>query len=372
MTKRINRILFFSKSKRITRTPRFFIKAFEKQGIEVKTINYRKLERRWGRYLTEKYILSTYYRFQPQLVFINTIDIPFKILAFIYGKTKVAIFLPDLISTSDDNSLPEVNTPYHEEMIERGKLSDYFFITNQGQIPFLKERGIKNPIFLIDGCDSEEHRIIPSKNRKWESDVAFIGRPADPFRIKLLQEVDKNFNLKVWGGDWDKYGLTSHKKEIYPKHYAQISSSAKIMLGVDLTDRVEKYFSNRTWITLGCGGFLLTRFVPGLGNFFVNKEHLVWYSSIDECLKLISEYLNNETERQRIRENGYRFVHENHTFDHAVKLILECVCQETILTDRTVKNEVILKRPLLNKTFIDMSLVGYHPEFLQSGRLQGK
>jgi len=326
MSEKINRILFFSKSKRRTRTPRFFIKAFEKQGIKVKAINYRKLEHRWGRYLTEKYILSTFCRFQPQLVFINTIDIPFKILAFIYEKTKVATFVPDLITTSDNNSLPELNTPYHEEMIERGKLSDYFFITNQGQIPFLKERGIKNPIFLIDGCDSEGHRVIPSKNRMWKSEVAFIGRPSHPFRIKLLQEVAKNFHLKVWGGDWDKYGLRCDKKEIYLKNYAQICSSAKIVLGVDLTDRVEGYFSNRTWITLGCGGFLLTRFVPGLGSFFVNKEHLVWYYSIDECLKLISEYLNNETERQRIRKNGYQFVHENHTFDHAVKSILEYVC----------------------------------------------
>ena len=341
--KKINRILFFSKSKKRTRTPRFFIKAFEKQGIKVKAINYRKLERRWGKYLTEKYILSTFYRFQPQLVFINTIDIPFKILAFISGKTKIAIFLPDLITNSDSNLPPDVTNPYHEEMIERGKLSDYFFITNQGQIPFLKEKGIKNPIFLIDGCDSEEHRVIPSTNRKWESEVAFIGRPSHPFRIKLLQEVDRNFNLKVWGGNWDNYGLKCYKKEIYPNHYAKICSSAKIILGVDLTDRVEGYFSNRTWITLGCGGFLLTRYVPGLENIFVNKEHLVWYHSIDECLNLISYYLKNETERQRIQENGYQFVHKNYTFDHAVKSILEYVCQRTILTGRKVKNELIIK-----------------------------
>lgn len=110
----------------------------------------------------------------------------------------------------------------------------------------MKERGIKNPIFLIDGCDSEEHRIIPSKNPKWESDVAFIGRPSHPFRFKLLQEVAKNFSLKVWGGNWEKYGLRSVKKEIHPKHYAQICSGAKILLGVDLTDQVEGYFSNRT------------------------------------------------------------------------------------------------------------------------------
>lgn len=136
MSEKINRLLFFSKSKKRTRTPRFFIKAFKNQGIKVKAINYCKLQRRWGRYLTEKYILSTFYRFQPQLVFINPIDIPFKILAFISGKTKVAIYFPDLISTSDNNLFPEVNTPYHEEMIERGKLLDCFLLLTKGRSLF--------------------------------------------------------------------------------------------------------------------------------------------------------------------------------------------------------------------------------------------
>jgi len=200
MPEKIKRMLFFSKTRKRTQTPLFFIKAFRNQGILVKTINYRKLERFLGKHLTEKYILSTFYRFRPQLVFINTIDIPFKILALISGKTKVAIYLPDLITTADDNSLPEVNTPYHEEMIERGKLSDYFFITNQGQIPFLKAQGIKNPVFITQGCDRDVHRIIKSKNKKWESDAAFIGGAEETERINLIKEVAKLFNLKVWGG----------------------------------------------------------------------------------------------------------------------------------------------------------------------------
>jgi spore maturation protein CgeB len=97
------------------------------------------------------------------------------------------------------------------------------------------------------------------------------------------------------------------------------------MLGIDITDEVELYFSNRTWITLGCGGFLLTRYVPGLERIFVNRKHLVWYRSIEECLRLISEYLKKDEERKKISEEGYRFVHENHTYDHVAKRILEAI-----------------------------------------------
>ena len=148
MAEKIERMLFFGKTRQRTQTPSFFIKAFRNQGIKVKAINYRKLERSWGKWLTEKYLFSTFHRFQPHLVFINTRDIPFYFLSYLSGKTKVAIYVPDLITVPGKNPFSNLITPYKDEMIERGKLVDYFFITNEGQVSFLKEQGIKNPIFI--------------------------------------------------------------------------------------------------------------------------------------------------------------------------------------------------------------------------------
>ncbi|HPD61701.1 MAG TPA: glycosyltransferase [Thermodesulfobacteriota bacterium] len=329
MPEKIERMLFFAKTRKRTKTPAFFVKAFRNQGIEVKVINYRKWERRWGKWLTEKYIFSTYYRFKPQLVFINAIDIPFKMLSQISGKTKVAIYLPDLITPSDNSTFSWFSTRYKEEMIERGKLANYFFITNQGQIPFLKERGIKNPIFITQGCDREEHRIIKSKSEKWKSEVAFIGAAKDPDRVNLIKEINKHFNLKVWGGEWERHGLKCHKHNVYPDEFAKICSGSKIILGIDVSDQVEGYFSNRTWITLGCGGFLLTRYVPGLEKIFINKKHLVWYHNIDECPHLIAEYLKKDEERERISREGYHYVHEHHTYEHVVQKILGIIKKES-------------------------------------------
>ena len=50
---------------------------------------------------------------------------------------------------------------------------------------------------------------------------------------------------------------------------------------------VERYFSNRTFLTLAAGGFHLTHYVPGLETMFENHRHLVWYRSDEECLELI-------------------------------------------------------------------------------------
>jgi len=292
------------------------VKAFRRLGLEVKAINYRKLERLWGKNLTGRYILSCFHRFQPQFVFINSVDIPFGVLSQLSGKTKIGIYYPDYTD------------PFKEELAERGKLSDYFFISNQGQIPYLKERGVNNPIYMTEGCDNEVHRIIKSARKIWQSEVAFIGRPSDHYRVQLLWEVRKNFRLKVWGGDWEKHGFSCLKKNVYPPDYAKICSGSKIMLGIDVTDQVQGYFSNRTWITLGCGGFLLTRYTPGLEEIFVNEKHLVWYRNMEECLALISDYLNKDHERQSIAEEGYRFVHQHHTLNHLVERMLTHISNE--------------------------------------------
>ncbi|MCX8012478.1 MAG: hypothetical protein N3A64_04945, partial [Desulfobacterota bacterium] len=69
-----------AKSQKRTQTPRFLKKGFEKNGTEVKLICYRKLQHFLGKYLTEKYLIHTYHRFQPQLVFIFGTNIPLKVL----------------------------------------------------------------------------------------------------------------------------------------------------------------------------------------------------------------------------------------------------------------------------------------------------
>ena len=91
------------------------------------------------------------------------------------------------------------------------------------------------------------------------------------------------------------------------------------MLGRDWNTGVGWYFSNRTWFTLGCRGFLLTNYVPGLEDIFENHDQLVWYRSTEECLELIRHYLERPDERRRISESGHAYVLAHRTFDHWVR-----------------------------------------------------
>jgi spore maturation protein CgeB len=94
------------------------------------------------------------------------------------------------------------------------------------------------------------------------------------------------------------------------------------MLGCDQSFELEGYFSNRTWITLGCGGFLLTNYNPGLEKIFTKGEHLEWYHNQEECLELIEYYLKHEDRRKQIAQNGYQFAHTQRTYDTVIDEII--------------------------------------------------
>ena len=167
----------------------------------------------------------------------------------------------------------------------------------------------------MQGCDRDAHRIIATRNKKWAAEVAFVGRPHQENRVTMLQAINQKFDLKTWGARWQEYDLTCLKTRIYPAEYAKICYATKISLGCDQSFELEGYFSNRTWITLGCGGFLLTNYTPGLEDIFTKGKHLEWYHDEAECLELIAYYLKHEQRRKQIAQNGYEFAHTHRTYD---------------------------------------------------------
>jgi glycosyltransferase involved in cell wall biosynthesis len=59
-----------------------------------------------------------------------------------------------------------------------------------------------------------------------------------------------------------------------------------------------------------------------LGDIFIENEEIVFYSSKEEALEKIQFYLNNEQERNRIAENGYKKVIDCFTTKNIVEYIL--------------------------------------------------
>jgi len=307
---KINNVLFVGKSKKKTGNTKFMLNALKRRVKKATFINVPRCKKLyfWTDY--KKIIFKKIININPDLILIYSKDLPIEILKKIKGDYTLAMFYPD------------PDGPKDKKMIQYGRLVDTLFITNKTQLDQFKTAGVKNPVFCMQGCDRDEHRMIPVKSSKWGSDVAFIGRPLKGGRIDLLQLINQHHLLKVWGGKWKSYNLTSLKNHIYPKEYAWICYAARIILGCDQNNKMDSYFSNRTWITMGCGGFLLTNYVPGLETFFKKGVHLEWYKTEKECLDLIGYYLKHGEKRKKIAQNGYEFVHSTRTYDVVMNEII--------------------------------------------------
>ncbi len=306
------RIIVFGKSKRRTRKVAHIVRAFRDLGNETLWLNPARIKRFLGQG-TDAYILWKIRRFKPEIIFFLSMDIPLPVLTQVAGTgIKTVQFYVDSWRLED-----------MDRVARWGALADFFLVTASGLHDRYRAAGIRNPIFFTDACDRYDHKKRHALLPIWKSDVAFVGaaRKDEP-RVALVERIGQTCSLKIYGKEWHRVGLKPTLKEVGPRGFGLICSGAKIVLGADATSAIEGHWSNRLWLVLGCGGFLLTNYVPGMEKLFENRKHLVWYRDEEECLSLVREYLDKPQERGMIADAGYRYVHEHHTFHHFVDRVL--------------------------------------------------
>lgn len=147
---------------------------------------------------------------------------------------------------------------------------------------------------------------------KWDYDVVFMGSLYTERRRRLDRE------LSSLGVNYKHFGFPGY--ELWGSDFARACYFSKIVIGDNYTNKIPGYWSDRSYLTLGCGGFLITSFVPFLEKTFANKRHLVWYRSMGELKELITYYLERENERKFIALEGYRYVQKFHTYDRRMEV----------------------------------------------------
>ena len=292
-------------------------KGFERRGYEGRYFNEQK-EARWFGNQIDRKLLKKFNRFKPDLIFLTKCRrLKLETLEQITSRAPKSVM-----------SYVDVNVPPLKQVLEQAKLVDYFLLTNRGQLETYESLGVKKACFWPQACDPEIHYPVKNHRRKWRCQVAFVGRCyGTDLRFSILDAISKRFEVKIWGKNWQpwKDRLPIQGRKIIRRDYPKVCSAAKIMLNVNAVSDIDLCFSNRIWFTLGCGGFLLTHYVPNLEEMFENHKHLVWFRSVDECLELVDYYLKHEREREKIAQQGYHFVYQHHTFDHRVGELLQII-----------------------------------------------
>jgi spore maturation protein CgeB len=79
----------------------------------------------------------------------------------------------------------------------------------------------------------------------------------------------------------------------------------------------------RVWEGMGMNLPVVTNRVPDLSNFFVEGEHYLGFSNVQEAEKQVLLLLSDDAMRDEMANNAYRKVIAGHTYDHRISQILE-------------------------------------------------
>lgn len=185
------------------------------------------------------------------------------------------------------------------------------------QDEWYREAGVTRK-YLPHACDTRTfHPVEPVP--EYGCDVAFVGHAYFPRRRELLDALARGFNFRHYGQRSCVYGPT----------HAQICNSAKIMVADNFTNDVPGYWSDRVYLEVGSGGFVLHPRVAGIEKHFEDGRHLVLYESIGDLIDKVDYYLDHEDERAAIASAGWKHVHKYHSQEARVKEFLD-ICNSTL------------------------------------------
>lgn len=244
----------------------------------------------------------------------------------------VALWYVDCV----DDKVPDWIKPLHRE-------ADVFFTTARGMLSKYREVSDTPSYWLYEGAHLSAFPLrVRDGNPKriYRSEVAFVGSiyyydehgRIVTRREKFLKEVSQRFGLKIWGPQGvrdakERWGADYPAVEwpAYNGELVKVCEGADIVLGTNTTNTVERYFSNRTFITLASGGFHLTHYVPGLEAMFENRKHLVWYHTEEECFRLVDYYLRRPGLRKKIALEGRNWVRRRYGMKRQVNKMLRLI-----------------------------------------------
>lgn len=181
-------------------------------------------------------------------------------------------------------------TSEHNWNWEMAKAADLYLTNEGGEIAKLRADGVNAYYFPFDAGNGE-YGLGTTPNAP---EVVFLGNYMDEGdRVEYLRYIKDYCKLTVFSprfSAWQSEGIEAYPP-IYGEEFNKVVRSAKINLAFSVDDHCWGYWSNRIGRTLAAGGFLMTRYTPGMELFL--KDNVEYFSSKEEAVQKILFYLNH-------------------------------------------------------------------------------
>lgn len=174
--------------------------------------------------------------------------------------------------------------------------------------------------YLKPGVVERDCYIADPAPEVFPHEIVFVGsrgyHPEYPEREALV-----HFLQKVYGDRFGHYG-NDGLGVVRGEDLNTLMATAKVVVGDSCFGGRPNYVSDRYYETRGRGGFLLHPKVEGVdhhGVGFYNPRNL------NDLKKQIDYYLEDSTEREILRNQGFSWVKENETYTNRAKEMLEVI-----------------------------------------------
>lgn len=198
--------------------------------------------------------------------------------------------------------------------------------------------------YLSTGIDFDLYKQDYPEIELPRAKLLFAGRPLTDRRESIIAQVVKNFPgiLDIYcyqphfeqsaKNMFEKGFLTRAEVEDYKKSYRGFLKDEKHLAAayhradMILNITLEQGFSSmnsRVLEALATGSFLISDYIEDTAKYFEEGRDLILYRNTDELLYFIEKYLNNTSEKDKIRGQALEKIEKDHTLLSRAKIILE-------------------------------------------------
>lgn len=355
---RPRKVLFFGKTKARTRCTGALVDALESHGLEVRWLNCSFLKRYFTKAGMRRLVRWTKKRFDPDLCVVFYHDLPRELMKEFSQELPTVVWMEE----------QSVTDQRHVDYVRHARL---LCLSTPRLVREYREHGV-NSTFMLSGFSPRYHQPVDlPAGATMDRDVAFIGGPGHMGgRPEFLAWLSENANLELFGrvDSWfpvlKAYPTLRYARELRAADYGEICARSKIVLGLNQDHDSAYYFSNRLFLTLGCRGFHLIRYVPGIEDLFSDGEHLAWFHDEDECLDKISYYIRRPEERARIAQAGYELALKQHRYHDRVEEILGILAGDRPLRCPELQPERGVLEPV---PALSVDRGGFRPHLVRDG-----
>lgn len=174
----------------------------------------------------------------------------------------------------------------------------------------------------------EDECYIAKPVEKYKHDVVFVGNgsnymhPEWGYRAKLVKWLEDTYSDR-----FAQYG--GHYPTVRGEELNKLYASSKIVIGDSLCkDFMDSYYySDRCFEVTGRGGFLITPYIAGIQDHFVDRKEAVFYSfdNFIQLKNMIDYYLEHDDEREAIRRAGFERTKKDNTYTNRMETMLGIV-----------------------------------------------